>query len=164
MTIDLYTGLFVAALCIVLGFVVSSSVMKLWRKGIVLLGLAVIGLVSYRAVNSMAGKPKMMPKMDDRVKILGHVSDKENDRIFLWISPEFTTKPITYQMAWSEEAEERLEGLRKRYKGKPFVSDVKTDRQVQKRFGESMSDIQINDDIMRFPLKNDPRADRYKGQ
>lgn len=154
MMTGIYVGVAISLICLMIGLVVTSTKIKMWKKVFILLALTGIGVLSYRAINSFHGHPAILQKTSQKVLIVGFHIDGSNRAIYLWLK-DGKKDPISYKVPYDKRLKGQLMGLRKRYKGRPFKADITAKFNPMKRYENTVEEIKIDDHIERFPQKDD---------
>lgn len=141
--------LFMTAISI--GVIVISSSMKPIMKMVVVGILAVSGMMTYRALNDVYGYPVVMQASFDDALVIGHLLDKENKVIHLWLKADGDQDPRSYTIPFSNKTARFLEGMRRKHKGKPYRVQVKTNVDSLSPLDQSVEDVEMGELIVLPP-------------
>jgi len=117
--------------------------------------LVVISLFFYRTYDSFNGRPQVMSETLDRAWVLSFYADADNEAIYLWLLELGKETPISYKIPYSEPMHKKLDKLRDKYKGRPYLAKIKGESSITKPYGKGQSN---GDDLLEIPITM-PRKD-----
>jgi len=143
--------LFLAATAV--GFIVITSKMSRISKILVVLTLSLSSLYTYRALNDFYGYPVVLQKDFEDALVIGHMLDKENKVVHVWIKDPEEITPRSYTVPYSSKLAHFLEGMRDKHKGKPYRAKLETQSDFLSPLNRSIKEVDMSE-LMVFPPKN----------
>jgi hypothetical protein len=129
------------AIALVASFIIATSNLRWWRKIAIIVLMCSAGALSYRGLNKFYGYPTVLQKSFDKVVVLGHLTDKRNGVIYLWLK-EKDKDPRSYTVPFNHKLAKFLSKKRRQNRGQPFEMklDIKTNQ--MNPFGNSINKIE----------------------
>jgi hypothetical protein len=154
--IDFVSSAWVILLVFTALFTVASFTMEAVYKIIIIVFLFVIGLTSYRSINSRAGLPVIAPAFDKKeVLVLGYHVEQYNDKIYIWMKTAENKPPKSFVFNYDKETHEELRKQRAKHKGKAYYKTISTKKKGVIGRLKDGSVIKFNQEILggSLPLK-----------
>lgn len=152
----IYVSVLFLLLAIVVGIVVSTSQIQLWKKIVVMLALGGSALVSYRTLNNVYGYPAILQDDFDEVLIISYFADREGGVMYIWLKDPEGGEPRAFKMPYSAKLHKQLQSQSEANGGKPFKGKISTKVGVTNPFNETTEEVDVEvepGDLPAWPLK-----------
>ena len=144
-------SLIIFALALVATVIIIFSNLRVWSKVALALVLTAASFGTYRAMNSFYGYPTMLQEGFHEVTVLGHLADRSNAVIYVWLR-HGTDLPRSYVIPFNHDLIRFLDKKRKKHRGKPYKMKIEVERDGTNPFGYTIEEIAPGN-IQGFPPK-----------
>ena len=147
----MYLSVSLFCIAIAVGVVLITSEMSRLRKLIVLVLISIGAISTYRSIFYFYGYPTVLNSSFKDTLVLGHLSDKSNGVIYLWLK-EPDQPPRSYTIPYSPKMAKQLNKLRGKNRGKPYRADIGIRSSHSNAYRDGVDEIRLRE-LPTFPKK-----------